>query len=97
MIRMENTFEKVVEVVSEVSQIEVGKINENTNLYEDLAIDSLVALEIISRIEEEWNFSLTDYPELLDEMETVGALVAFLDKMGNRERHEKRGYGKICI
>lgn len=87
---MESTFEKVVNMISEISEIEAGKITEKSNLYEELAIDSLTILDIVSRLEEEWGFRLTDYPELLDEMETVGSLVFFLDNtIGGGERDEK--------
>lgn len=87
---MESTFEKVVNMISEISEIEAGKITEKSNLYEELAIDSLTILDIVSRLEEEWGFRLTDYPELLDEMETVGSLVFFLDNtIGGGEKDEK--------
>lgn len=84
---MESTFEKVVNIISAISEIEAGKITEKSNLYEELAIDSLTILDIVSRLEEEWGFRLTDYPELLDEMENVGSLIFFLDNtIGGGER-----------
>lgn len=78
---METTYNKLVKIISEAidSDVEVSRIQNDTNLFEDLEIDSISILEIVCRIEEEWNISLTDYPQLLDEIETVGSLVSFLE------------------
>lgn len=59
------------------SKIEASEIQDDTNLFEDLEIDSIAALDIVSKVEEEWGIRLTDYPELLDEMETVSSFVRF--------------------
>ena len=59
--------------------VEPRVITEKTNLFEDLEADSITVLEIVSRIEEKWKFELTDYPELLDEIETIQSLTEFLD------------------
>lgn len=63
------------------SKIEASEIQDDTNLFEDLEIDSIAALDIVSKVEEEWGIRLTDYPELLDEMETVSSFVTFLENL----------------
>ncbi len=78
----ENTYDKVAKVISEAAQIDVDEISYDTKLYEELGITSLIALEIVSALEEEWQFSLDEHPELLDAMESVDALLEFLDKIG---------------
>ena len=72
---METTRDKVIRMILEEmdSKIEASEIQDDTNLFEDLEIDSIAALDIVSKVEEEWGIRLTDYPELLDEMETVNA------------------------
>ncbi len=80
--RMEEIYEKVVKIISGTCNIDMEKIDVNTNLYEDLEIDSIMILDIVCLLEKEWKFSLTDYPQLLDNMETVGSLVTFLEKSG---------------
>lgn len=84
---METTQDKVVKMIMEAmdSEISENEIREDTNLFEDLEIDSVTILDIVSRVEEEWGISLTDYPELLDEMETVSTFVAFLEKISGGE------------
>ncbi len=74
-----NTYDRLVEIISEVMGVEPRVITEKTNLFEDLEADSITVLEIVSRIEEKWKFELTDYPELLDEIETIQSLTEFLD------------------
>ena len=80
---METTQDKVVKMIMEAmdSEISENEIREDTNLFED----SVTILDIVSRVEEEWEISLTDYPELLDEMETVSTFVAFLEKISGGE------------
>lgn len=80
---METTRDKVIRMILEEmdSKIETSEIQDDTNLFEDLEIDSIAALDIVSKVEEEWGISLTDYPELLDEMETVSSFVMFLENL----------------
>lgn len=78
---MEHTYEKVLHIISTISGVEAEKIKEETNLYEDLDIDSVMILEFITQLEENWKFHLRDYPELLDEIEIVENLVFFLDNL----------------
>lgn len=80
---METTRDKVIRMILEEmdSKIEASEIQDDTNLFEDLEIDSIAALDIVSKVEEEWGIRLTDYPELLDEMETVSLFVTFLENL----------------
>lgn len=80
---METTRDKVIRMILEEmdSKIETSEIQDDTNLFEDLEIDSIAALDIVSKVEEEWGIRLTDYPELLDEMETVSSFVTFLENL----------------
>jgi acyl carrier protein len=80
---METTRNKVIRMILEEmdSKIEASEIQDDTNLFEDLEIDSIAALDIVSKVEEEWGISLMDYPELLDEMETVSSFVTFLENL----------------
>lgn len=80
---METTRDKVIRMILEEmdAKIEASEIQDDTNLFEDLEIDSIAALDIVSKVEEEWGIRLTDYPELLDEMETVSSFVTFLENL----------------
>lgn len=76
---MRNTYEEIVAIIAKTLEVDKSEIEETTNLFDDLNVDSLNILEIVNEIEEKWGFKLTDHPELLDEMETVNSLVCFLE------------------
>lgn len=75
---MTNIYEEIVTMISAIVKVDKSQINEKTNLFEDLNMDSLTILDFVNQMEERWDFKLTEHPELLDEMETVESLVAFL-------------------
>lgn len=75
---MISIYEEVVTMIATIAKVDKSRINEKTNLFEDLDMDSLIILDLVNQMEERWDFKLTEYPELLDEMETVESLVAFL-------------------
>jgi len=56
---METTRDKVIRMILEEmdSKIEASEIQDDTNLFEDLEIDSIAALDIVSKVEEEWGDS----------------------------------------
>ncbi len=82
---MENIYDEVITIICKTLKTDKNGIDENTNLFEDLEIDSLIILEIVNQIEEKWGIKLTDYPQLLDEMETVNSLVEFLKNIEKGE------------
>lgn len=51
--------DKVIRMILEEmdSKIEASEIQDDTNLFEDLEIDSIAALDIVSKVEEEWGDS----------------------------------------
>ena len=81
---MENIYDEVITIICKTLKTDKNVIDENTNLFEDLEIDSLIILEIVNQIEK-WGIKLTDYPQLLDEMETVNSLVEFLKNIEKGE------------
>lgn len=56
---MGTTRDKVIRMILEEmdSKIEASEIQDDTNLFEDLEIDSIAALDIVSKVEEEWGDS----------------------------------------
>ena len=53
-------FEKVKAIISEELNVNADKITMESNLVEDLEADSLDAVEIIVRIEEEFDLQVDD-------------------------------------
>ena len=70
-------FEKVKAIISEELNVSADKITMESNLVEDLEADSLDAVEIIVRIEEEFDLQVDD--EAAENVKTVGDLVKCIE------------------
>ena len=70
-------FEKVKKIIAEELNISEDKITMESNLVEDLEADSLDAVEIIVRIEEEFDLQVDD--EAAENVKTVGDLVKCIE------------------
>lgn len=71
-------LERIIEIVCEQAGLEVGEIDitANTNMREDLDIDSLDAVEIIMSIEDEFNVELPD--DVVETFSSLGELVDYI-------------------
>ena len=72
-------YDKVRELLASQLDIEVDKINKDTDIINDLGADSLDVVEMIMMLEEEFGLVITD--ESIYSCKTVGEIAAFLDKM----------------
>lgn len=81
---MSEIKERIEQIIAGITEKKVENLDNNVNLFEDLDFDSILILQLVSELEEEWNFTLADYPELLDEMETIESLVLFLEGISER-------------
>ena len=70
-------FEKVKKIIAEELNVKEEKITMEANLVEDLEADSLDAVEIIVRIEEEFDLQVDD--EAAENVKTVGDLVKCIE------------------
>lgn len=70
-------FEKVKKIIAEELNVAEDKITMEASLVEDLEADSLDAVEIIVRIEEEFDFQVDD--EAAESVKTVGDLVKCIE------------------
>ena len=71
-------FEKVKKIIAEELNIDAAKITMESNLVEDLEADSLDAVEIIVRIEDEFGLQVDD--EAAESVRTVGDLVKCIEE-----------------
>lgn len=70
-------FEKVKKIIVEELNVAEEKVTMEANLVEDLEADSLDAVEIIVRIEEEFDLQVDD--EAAESVKTVGDLVKCIE------------------
>ena len=73
----ENLFDIIVDKLSEYLKVDKSKITMDTNIKTDLNADSLTVVELLFAMEQEYNITIPD--EVVDSLETVGALVRYLE------------------
>lgn len=70
-------YEKVISILAEQFDVDEDKINEDTNLQDDLGADSLDVVDLIMSIEDEFEIEVPD--EEVENIRTVGAIVSYIE------------------
>ena len=71
-----STFDKVVEILVEAKDLEVGDVKE-TSTWNELGLDSLDTVELVMSVEDAFGVSL----EMDDSMQTVGDVVKAIEAL----------------
>ena len=71
-------FEKIRSILAEQFDVEKESITLETNIQEDLGADSLDVVELISLLEEEFDFEIPD--EDVENLKTVDGIVTFIEE-----------------
>lgn len=72
-------FEKIQAMLAEALNLPLEKVTMDSKIVDDLGADSLDAVELISRLEDEYNVTVAD--EDVENMVTVGDLVNMVEKL----------------
>jgi acyl carrier protein len=72
-------FERVRRALAEQLEMDEEGLTMETDLNEDLGIDSLDVVELITSMEDELGIVVTE--ESMDELKTIGDVVRFLEKL----------------
>lgn len=70
-------FERVVQIIAEELNIEPDELTMDTHITDDLNADSLDAMEVILKIEEEFDVEIPD--DVVQTIQTIADVVEFLD------------------
>lgn len=73
-----NTKEEVINIVSDVLEVDKNELNENTNLVKDLKAESLDLVDLVSAFEEKYNFEIPDKD--IKNLETIGDIIKYIDQ-----------------
>lgn len=73
-------FEKVQKIVADQLNVELDKVQMETNFVENLNADSLDQVELIMAVEDEFGIEVPD--EVVQEIRTVGDIVKVLEDNG---------------
>ena len=71
-------LEKIKEIIAESLGTEISTLTEETSFKEDLGADSLDLFEMVMAFEEEFGREIPT--EDLEQLTTIGAVVAYLEK-----------------
>ena len=70
-------LERLKEIVAEQLEIDAETITAETRLNEDLNADSLVVVEMLMALEDEFGVDIPD--EEIEKIKTIGDVVAFIE------------------
>ncbi len=70
-------YERVVQIIAEELDVDPEELSMDTHITDDLDADSLDAMEVILKIEEEFDVEIPD--DLVQRIQTISDVVEFLD------------------
>ena len=70
-------YERVVQIIAEELGVDPEELSMDTHITDDLDADSLDAMEVILKIEEEFDVEIPD--DLVQRIQTIADVVEFLD------------------
>ncbi|MCC8136199.1 MAG: acyl carrier protein [Ruminococcus sp.] len=76
-------FDKVKDIIIDQLGVEADTVTMEASIQDDLGADSLDIVELITAIEDEFDMSIPD--EAADEIKTVNAIVADIEKNSDAE------------
>lgn len=71
-------LEKLINIVSEQLDIDAATITADTNLIEDLGVDSLDIVEMFMEVQDEFDIEIPD--EDVDSIKTIGDMADYIAK-----------------
>ncbi|MDO4379956.1 MAG: acyl carrier protein [Clostridia bacterium] len=71
-------LEKIIEVLSEYTDVDPKTITEKTNLRNDLALDSLQLINLSGALEDEFDVTISDRDAM--NIQTVGDVLRFIEE-----------------
>ncbi len=74
-----NIEQTIKEIISKQFNVDVNKLNENTNFNKDLGADSLDTVEIVLAIEDKFGIEILD--ESAESILTIGDVVRYVESV----------------
>lgn len=71
-------FDKVVQILGDYTDFPTEKMNESTDLVNDLGLNSLDVINVVVAFEDEFGIEIPD--RVISGFRTVGDIAAYLDK-----------------
>lgn len=75
---MNETYNKVVEIIANQFEINKETLSPGTRLREDLQADSISVMEMVLSFEEQFNLTISD--EVFENIQTIQDVVSYIDE-----------------
>ena len=69
--------DEIINLISEVLEVDKNIVNENTNLLKDLDIESLDLVDLVAAFEKQYNFEIPDKD--IKELQTVNDIIKYIE------------------
>ncbi len=79
--RITDINKEIIKTLSEITRLDSTGITHDTLILEELGIDSLMAIEILAKVEQQFNIIIEE--SLLAEVNTIGDFVQIIDEKIN--------------
>lgn len=70
-------LDEVKNIISEVLEVSIEELNENTNLLRDLGAESLDLVDLVAEFESKYNFEIPDQD--IKGLQTIGDVVSYIE------------------
>lgn len=78
MNKMNETYNKVVEIIANQFELNKETLSPETRLREDLQADSISVMEMVLSFEEQFNLTISD--EVFENIQTIQDVVSYIDE-----------------
>lgn len=75
---MNETYNKVVEIIANQFELNKATLSPETRLREDLQADSISVMEMVLSFEEQFNLTISD--EVFENIQTIQDVVSYIDE-----------------
>lgn len=75
---MNETYNKVVEIIANQFELNKETLSPETRLREDLQADSISVMEMVLSFEEQFNLTISD--EVFENIQTIQDVVSYIDE-----------------
>lgn len=71
-------IDKIIEILSEFTELSTEEMNENTELVNDLGLNSLDVVNVIVAFEDEFNIEIPD--RIIKDLRTIGDILKYIEE-----------------
>lgn len=71
-------IDKVIDILSEFTEMSTADMNENTELVNDMGLNSLDVINVIVAFEDEFDIEIPD--RIIKDLHSIGDIVDYLEK-----------------